>query len=297
MDARFDRVFPPSEVKRVLTDAVVLLNKLGIPPATLPVSHRLRRIYEAADADLRLHAGDSEWANLADTVELQHSVRILEHARSRHWFDAKALRSSSNYRHDLTLMAAATYLAEAGNEVKPHTSKTAGPRPDMWIFVDAVAGPIEHKAPERLDEPGQLTSADADRVVAGAFESARHQIARASFALLSVGGFRVAGAQLDEARAAGERFFQHDQPDVRHVPAMLVFTVGVARADLPGGLPGTYADRHPNAGVYSRFAVEIDATRFMGILACRVARNPYYSGPVTIRKAGECAEGFYLPLR
>jgi hypothetical protein len=296
-DARLDWVLPRAEVQRILDEASALFRAFGLTVASLPASHRLRRIHDAVGADLQAHGHDGRWERGPDIVELGHTVRILRHSRSRQWLDLNVLRSSSNYRHDLTLMAAATYVAEAGNDVRPHPSASrAGPRPDMWIHVDTLSGPIEHKAPDRLNERETLTAADADRVIQDAFEKADHQIQAVRFAFVSLGGFRVPRAHLDEIRLAGERFFAAAPPKLRHVLGLLAFSIGPARGELPGKLPGLYGDRHPGVDPHLALAVEVDPRRFDGQVVPRVARNAQYSGPIAIRRGGEKGPGFYLPF-
>jgi len=254
-------------------------------------------VYEAAVHDLQLHTVDGHWEQGPDTIELAHTVRILRHSRSKQWLEVDKLPDAGNYRHDLTLMAAATYVAEAGNDVRPHpTLARGGARPDMWIHTDSLSGPIEHKAPERLNEPAALTTADADRLVANVFKSARHQIGAVPFALVSVGGFRVPRALLDETRLAAERLFATGAAELKHVLGLLAFSVGLARKELPGMLPGAYGERHPGVGIHAALAVEIDPGRFDGLIVPRIARNPHYAGPVSIYRPGEPGNGFYLPF-
>jgi hypothetical protein len=293
---RFDRVFPVSEVERIRREAEAVCAKLRIVPSSLSANHRLRRVYEAVDRDLELHRADGDWDRLPDAIELSHTTEILEHPRSRNWLEPQSLVSAMNYAHDLTLMATATYVAESGNDVRPHQAKGPGARPDMWIHVGADSGPIEHKTSLKLDEPTSIAAAEADRIVNDAFTSADHQNRGTSFAMVSLGAFRTRAADLDAVRAAADRMFALEYPELRHVVGALLFSVGLARGELPGALPGNYGDRHPRAGPHAAFGVEIDPRRFLGHVVPRWAPNPAYSGKVPMRPKGSPGPAFFLPF-
>ena len=247
--------------------------------------HRLMELVDAAEAAAASLRGASPSIDAVATVELNVTVAALDR-----WHDnpewptlVRSLQSPHDYRHSVITLAAASFLADAGNAVEfvPVATRPGERRPDLRVHVGARTSiRTEVKAPPVLQHPEPLSHDQAVETVRDALSSAGSgkggQLDPDTDAVLIIGGFGLRQEDVNVLKSAGQRVLGGYKDKRRHLMAIGFLSVGVLVDGRDIGIGHT-------------------EPTLSAMLTAAVAENPNYRG--SHRIGGSPSSGRLQPIR
>lgn len=241
--------------------------------------HRLMQMVESVRLAAAAFSTGRLYLDLISLAELQVTLEVLNYWRSHPDWGRIPAKVGSEFQHTLMLLAAAKFLAEAGNKVTIVAEKPAGRGRSADLTAGVGLGEklrLEVKTSQALDRPNGLTADRATVVVKEAFRSARTgeggQLGPDHPGLLVLGGFHLAERDLRLLERAAAAVLA--TPPRPHIAGVALLSIGVM---LSGSLPDSFDKPVPSGSLN-------------GLLTVRLVSNPLYTGSVRVDQTTRSSE-------
>jgi hypothetical protein len=238
--------------------------------------HRIMEMVDATEAALRSVEKGQQEMDVVALVELNMVLELFERWQQNPGIGriVKEIENPDSYAHAVIVLAAASFLMDAGNAVTVVTPPASGERtPDLRITTppgERVG--VEVKAPIALQKrTSRVTSEEARKIVASCLKDAGTgpggQLGVEGTGVLLIGGFQLSRKDVRLLmKAAAE--------EIRRLPRkrLHIITIAILGADV----------LLENFNISATHATTTNSSRANAIIVARFVHNPNYAGNVRI---------------